>query len=332
MTGSEEIKRMPWIDDEYARAILNSVNAQIAVLDQAGTIQDINLAWKIFAQENGGSPETADGKGLNYIQICRQSTGEASEEAQAIADGIEAVIRGEKPIFNMEYPCYSPMEERWFLCQVTPLPAEIGGGALVSHIDITRQIQAQEELIQSYETTLEGWSRAMDLRDKETEGHTRRVTELTVRMARAMGLAERVIVNMRRGALLHDIGKLGIPDHILLKTGKLTDEEWVIMRKHPLFAYEMLQPINFLKHSLDIPYCHHEKWDGSGYPRGLKGEEIPLAARIFAIVDVWDALRSDRPYREGWSVEKVLDHIRSQSGKHFEPKVVEVFLSLVGEG
>jgi HD-GYP domain-containing protein (c-di-GMP phosphodiesterase class II) len=208
------------------------------------------------------------------------------------------------------------------------LPAA-NGGAVVSHINITDQIMAQKALIQSYETALEGWSRAMDLRDKETEGHTQRVTDLTVCIARAMRLDESAIVNMRRGALLHDMGKLGIPDNILLKPGKLTDEEWVIMRKHPQFAYEMLLPMDFLRLALDIPYCHHEKWDGTGYPRGLKGEEIPLAARIFAVTDVWDALRSDRPYREGWATEKVRDYISSQSGKHFDPKIIEVFLNML---
>ena len=134
-------------------------------------------------------------------------------------------------------------------------------------------------------------------------------------------------IHIRRGALLHDIGKMGVPDRILHKPDPLTDDEWIIMRRHPQLAYEMLLPIAFLKLALDIPHCHHEKWDGSGYPRGLKGEEIPLAARIFAIADVWDALRSDRPYRAGWSEEKVRQYIRQQSEKHFDPMVVEVFLN-----
>ncbi|KAF0222508.1 MAG: putative PAS/PAC sensor protein [Erysipelotrichaceae bacterium] len=186
------------------------------------------------------------------------------------------------------------------------------------------------ELVQAYDKTIEGWSKAMDLRDQETEGHTQRVTELAVRLAQASGLSEKEIVHIRRGALLHDMGKVGIPDGILLKPGPLTDEEWVIMRKHPQYAFDMLSPIEFLNAALDIPYCHHEKWDGSGYPRGLKGEEIPIAARIFAIVDVYDALRSDRPYRKAWSKEKVKAHIKSLSGTHFEPKIVELFLNLPG--
>ena len=144
-----------------------------------------------------------------------------------------------------------------------------------------------------------------------------------------MGVSEPDIVQIRRGALLHDIGKLGVPDIILLKSDMLTDEEWEVMRKHPQFAYEMLAGIDYLKDALDIPLCHHERWDGKGYPRGLKGEEIPLAARIFAVVDVWDALTTDRPYRLGWSKEAAIQHIRSESGRHFDPVVVENFLALI---
>lgn len=186
------------------------------------------------------------------------------------------------------------------------------------------------ELSIAYDATIKGWSRAMDLRDQETEGHTQRVTEITVRLAGLMGISEQMI-HIRRGALLHDIGKLGVPDSILLKPGKLTDEEWVIMRKHPQFAYEMLLPIDYLNPALDIPYCHHEKWDGTGYPRGLKGEQIPLPARVFAVVDVWDALRSDRTYRKAWQEEEVMAYIREQSGKHFDPHVVEKFFQLLDE-
>ena len=182
------------------------------------------------------------------------------------------------------------------------------------------------ELMLAYDTTIEGWSRGLDLRDRETEGHSQRVTEMTLKLAREMGLSDAELVHVRRGALLHDIGKMGVPDYILHKPGGLTDEEWEIMRKHPVYAYEMLSPIAYLRPALDIPYCHHEKWDGKGYRRGLKGEQIPLAARIFALADVWDALRSDRPYREAWSIEKVLEYIQGQAGKHFDPKVVETFL------
>jgi PAS domain S-box-containing protein len=191
--------------------------------------------------------------------------------------------------------------------------------------------RSNQELITAYDATIAGWSHAMDLRDKETEGHTRRVANLTVQLAMKVGITQQEMIQFRRGALLHDIGKLGVPDNILLKPGKLTDEEWGIMRQHPVNAFNMLLPITYLRPALDIPYCHHERWDGTGYPRELKGEEIPIAARLFAIVDVWDALRSDRPYRAGWTAEKTREHIIKGSGKHFNPQVVEAFLSLLDE-
>jgi len=184
------------------------------------------------------------------------------------------------------------------------------------------------ELSLAYDANIEGWSRALELRDCETEGHTLRVAEVTALLARAMGIGETEIVHLRRGALLHDIGKMGVPDGILLKPGKLTDEEWVAMRQHPQLAYDMLAPITYLKPALVIPYCLHEKWDGNGYPRGLKGEQIPLSARLFAVVDVDDALTSDRPYRKAWTREKTLKHIKTNSGTHFDPKAVEAFLRM----
>jgi HD-GYP domain-containing protein (c-di-GMP phosphodiesterase class II) len=187
------------------------------------------------------------------------------------------------------------------------------------------------DLMLAYDTTIEGWSKALDLRDKETEGHTLRVTKMTVKIAKLAGISESEIIHVKRGALLHDIGKMGVPDTILLKPDKLNDEEWVIMRKHPTYAYDLLYPIEYLRPCLSIPYCHHEKWDGTGYPRHLQGEQIPLPARIFAVVDVWDALSYDRPYRPAWPQEKVLEHIRSLAGTHFDPKAVELFLSVVIE-
>src|ERR1041385_1823526 len=181
----------------------------------------------------------------------------------------------------------------------------------------TKLQQAHTQLLSAYEATIEGWSRAMDLRDKETEGHSQRVTALTVKLAQALGLSDEQIMHLRRGALLHDLGKIGIPDSILLKPAALTEEEWVIMRQHPQLAYDMLYPIEYLRPALEIPLHHHEKWDGTGYPRGLKGEEIPTSARLFAVIDVWDALTSNRPYRPAWSREGALPHIREQSGWRF---------------
>lgn len=189
--------------------------------------------------------------------------------------------------------------------------------------------EANTQLLSAYEATIEGWSHALDLRDRETEGHSRRVTQLTVVLAQALGMSDEDIMHIRRGALLHDMGKIGVPDSILHKPDKLTDEEWTIMRKHPQLAYDMLFPIEYLRRALEIPLNHHEKWDGTGYPRGLKGEEIPIVARLFAVVDVWDALTSDRPYRAAWSEEEALTYIREQSGKHFDPEVVDLFFRVV---
>jgi PAS domain S-box-containing protein/putative nucleotidyltransferase with HDIG domain len=190
--------------------------------------------------------------------------------------------------------------------------------------------RSNQELMLAYDATIEGWSHAMDLRDNETEGHTQRVTGMTVKLARAIGLSEAELVQVRWGSLLHDIGKMGVPDQILHKPGPLTGEEWVKMKKHPTFAFEMLAPIHYLRLALDIPYCHHEKWDGSGYPNGLKGDQIPLFARIFAVVDVWDALNSNRPYRTAWNKDVVREYIQNTSGMHFDPQVVDVFMQLPG--
>lgn len=192
--------------------------------------------------------------------------------------------------------------------------------------------RANLELTLAYDATLEGWSKALELRDHETDDHSKRVTNMTLKIAEAAGVSSAERVHIRRGALLHDIGKVGVPDSILHKPGKLTAKEWVIMKKHPVFAYQLLSPIEYLKPALDIPYCHHEKWDGSGYPRGLKGEEIPLDARIFAVADVFDALTSERPYLPAWSRKKALEYIRTESGKHFAPRIVEIFFSLVDKG
>jgi PAS domain S-box-containing protein/putative nucleotidyltransferase with HDIG domain len=188
--------------------------------------------------------------------------------------------------------------------------------------------QQAKELSEAYDATIEGWALALELRDKETQGHSRNVTAMTLRLAAVLGLDEEARVHIRRGALLHDIGKMAIPDNILLKPGPLTDEEWITMRKHPQYAYQMLSSIRYLHPALDIPCCHHEKWDGTGYPRGLQGEAIPLYARIFAVVDVMDALTSNRPYRPAWTRDEALNYIQRQANKHFDPRVVEAFLKL----
>jgi putative nucleotidyltransferase with HDIG domain len=192
-----------------------------------------------------------------------------------------------------------------------------------------RAQQAVADISQAYNATLEGWSRVLDMRDHVTEEHTHRVTDLTIALAKRMGLPESELGHIRRGALLHDIGKMGIPDSILQKPEPLTETEWRIMQTHPEKALQILSRIEYLAPAIDIPYCHHEKWDGTGYPRKLKGEEIPLSARVFAVVDVFDALTSDRPYRKAWEKEKALQYIREQSGRHFFPDAVEAFFEIV---
>lgn len=196
---------------------------------------------------------------------------------------------------------------------------------LTAMVDLTDRAEA-------YEQTLVGWAAALDLRDHETAGHAQRVTELTVALGRRLGVDEAGLISLRWGALLHDIGKIGVPDKVLNKPGPLDDAEWDVMRAHPGIARELLAPIAFLGDAIDVPTHHHERWDGGGYPDGLAGEEIPLAARIFAVVDVWDALCSDRPYRRAWTVEAVTRHLREQAGRHFDPHVVTAFLAMVEAG
>jgi len=233
-----------------------------------------------------------------------------------------------KGVLVAQYPYPGEVEDGWkeFL-------HALGGQAAIAlePSELFEELQrSNTEVFYAYDQTIEGWARALDLRDRETEGHSRRVTNLTVRLALAMGYRSGDLVHIRRGALLHDIGKMGVPDHILQKPGPLTPEEWEVMKNHTTLGYELLRPIEFLRPALDIPYCHHEKWDGSGYPRGLGGEEIPIAARMFAVVDVFDALSSDRSYRKAWPREQVLEHIRHSAGTHFDPAVLEAFTQMLG--
>lgn len=198
---------------------------------------------------------------------------------------------------------------------------------LVEHSRENKRLAAEIE--QAYDDTIEGWAAALDLKDHETEGHSRRVTELTVEVAAAMGMSAEELVIVRRGALLHDIGKVGVPDEILKKPGPLTEAEWVIMRQHPVYSRQMLQRVGYLGRALDIPCHHHERWDGTGYPDGLAGEAIPLSARIFAIIDVWDALSNDRPYRQAWPAARVLAYLEEQGGTHFDPAALATFLTVM---
>jgi PAS domain S-box-containing protein/putative nucleotidyltransferase with HDIG domain len=226
----------------------------------------------------------------------------------------------------------------WIETTARPFYDELSGRQefQASSRNITERKEAEEklqhahaDLQDAYDRTIEGWVRALDLRDRETEGHTQRVTNMTEKLARALGYTDEEIVHIRRGALLHDMGKMGIPDEILQKAGPLTDDEWVIMRRHPEMAHQMLSRIRYLKEAITIPYYHHERWDGSGYPHKLKGEEIPLQARMFAVVDVWDALTSDRPYRKKMPQPDVIEYLQKEAGRLFDPQVVEKFISLL---
>jgi putative nucleotidyltransferase with HDIG domain len=200
----------------------------------------------------------------------------------------------------------------------------------MDHVEMLESLKrTNRELGLAYDETIKGWAQALELREKEDRGHAERVSELSVRLASALGMTGEALDHMRRGAFLHDIGKMAVPDSILYKTGPLNGEEWVTMRQHPTVGYRMLSGIEYLSPALDVVYCHHEKWDGSGYPRGLKGENIPLSARIFAVIDVWDALTNDRPYRLAWPDPEVRAYMREQAGKHFEPAIIETFLKIV---
>lgn len=253
-----------------------------------------------------------------------------AREAFVTYCGLPLIVKGEvKGVLEVfqRAPHSQPVEPTEWLHSLEIFAGQ--AAIAIDNIQLFEELQRSNmELTVAYDSTIKSLSRALDLRDKDTEEHTERVTEMTERLARAMGIADTELVQIRRGALLHDMGKMGVPDSILHKPDKLTDVEWAIMQQHPQVAFDMLSPIKYLRSALDIPYCHHEKWDGTGYPRGLKGEQIPLAARLFAVVDVYDALTSDRPYRPAWSIEKTWAYIREQSGKHFDPTVVELFFKL----
>ena len=203
--------------------------------------------------------------------------------------------------------------------------------ALVSFLVTRILTHTIREVIQAYDETIQGWSMALELRDPLTKGHSERVVKLTLQLARTLGVKESQLIHLRRGVLLHDLGKMAVPDSILNKAGPLTELEWEVMRRHPIYAYQFLSSIDYLAPALEIPYCHHEKWDGTGYPRGLKEDQIPLSARIFAVVDVWDSLTSERVYRSTWSREQALEYIRDQSGKYFDPRVANTFCQIIAE-
>ena len=345
-------------------AISSSLDLRVTlniVLDQVATQLDVKTAAILLANQQSQLLDYAAGRGFRGNQVEHTQTfmglgfaGTAALErrtvsvadlSQAEPDLMIESLRLSETIESMfATPLMAKGEVIGVLVLFHPTPftpdkdwlsffEALAGQAAIA-IESTRLFdnlqRTNQQLFLAYNTTIEGWSRALDLRDRETEGHTQRVTEMALKLALSMGIFDdEDLVHIRRGSLLHDIGKMGIPDEILHKPGDLTPEEEIVMRKHPEYAYQLLYPITYLRKSLDIPYYHHEKWDGTGYPLGLKGEQIPFSARIFAVVDVWDALRSDRPYRAGWPDDQVTAFIKEQSGIHFDPQVAEKFLELL---
>jgi PAS domain S-box-containing protein len=295
-----------------------------------------NVPIVLFAIDRQGIFTFSDGKGLELLglhpgEVVGKSVFDVYRDHPGIIQKTRSALAGKTTLDLLEIGpiCF----EAWF----SPLHDDQNQviGVIGVATDITERRKAEIELQQAhrsladaYDVTIKGWSHAMDLRDRETEGHSERVAAMTLQLACAMGIPDEQLIHIQRGALLHDMGKMAIPDSILHKPGPLDENEWVIMRKHPEYAVEMLSPVEYLRPALTIPLCHHERWNGTGYPRGLKGEEIPLEARVFAIVDVWDALAYDRVYRPAWKREELAPYLQEQSGKHFDPKVVDVFLKL----
>ena len=346
-------------------AISSSLDLHITLdllLDQAISQLRVDAASVLLLSPHSHSLDYAAGRGFRSRAVERSSlrlgegfSGQAALERRTVAvpnlaqaqpgASLPAVLSGEgfRAYYGVPLMAKGLVHGVLEVFQRSPLQPDLDwlefletlAGQAAIAVDNTQLFNGLQrsnlDLALAYESTIEGWSRALDLRDRETEGHTQRVTELTLQLARASQIDEKELLNIRRGALLHDIGKMGIPDSILLKPGALTPDEWVIMRQHPTVAYQLLSPIAYLRLALDIPYCHHEKWDGSGYPRGLNGDQIPLSARLFAMADVWDALRSDRPYRASWPAEQVRQHIHSLAGTHFDPAIVEAFLEMVSD-
>ena len=309
-------------NEERLRALVNALPDIVIFKDGEGRWLDVNnVGTDLFQFHNAEfygqtDLELAKGRPLldDLFQYCHATDLEAWQHGTLLRCQVVSIPFGEKT--------------REFEMVKVPLFQEDGRrkGLVLVGRDVTDIKEGERNLIQAYDSTLEGWAKAVEMRDRLTEDHTRRVVALTEKLARLMGVSEADMVHIHRGALLHDVGKIGIPDAILGKPAALTEDEMKVMVQHPARAYNMLEHIGFLGPALDIPYCHHEHWDGRGYPRGLKGEEIPLAARVFAVVDVWDALTSDRPYRAAWTEQDALNYIREQSGKYFDPNVVRTFL------
>jgi len=336
MTGSLEMRLTADILLSKTTTLLQSDAAALLVWDEENLFRNIEQAHVRLGQGLAGHvARTRKIVWSNTPIRDERATPEhrtlMEKEGFVLYHGAPLLARGVlKGVLEIYHRRLVPINEGWLeMLHLITNQAAVAIDVL-SLVEESRRAHLQLRI--AYDETIEGWARALELHDHETEGHSRRVTEATLALARRVGVPDHDLVHMRRGALLHDIGKIGIPDAILNKPGPLTPEEWGIMRMHPVYAYNLLAPIEYLHPAIDIPYCHHEKWDGSGYPRGLRGQEIPLAARIFAIVDVWDALSHDRPYRRAWPREKVLHYLREQSGSHFDPDILPIFLLMLESG
>jgi response regulator RpfG family c-di-GMP phosphodiesterase len=335
--------------------VLEQVTSQLSIDAAVILLYDVKSSSLYFGSGRGFKPGRAT-TALRYLQnpLLERVVAERQmlhlpiphdwkdiwgNEGFTVYFGVPLVAKGEvKGVLELYHRVpFEPTEEwKTFMFMIAE-QAAIAIDNVTLFQDLQRSLrnlnQANRELQQAYDTTLEGWARALELRHRESEKHSTRVVDWTMRLAKTLCIDGETLVHMRRGALLHDIGKMGVPDNILLKTGALGAEDWVVMKKHPAMAYEMLYPIQYLRPALDIPYCHHEWWDGSGYPRGLKEEEIPLSARIFTVIDIWDALTQERFYRpepeRKWSPKRAMEYLREQSGKKLDPHVVDAFLALL---
>ena len=306
----------------------------VVILNMKNRVVDINTAMLDLLGANATDVIGQPAKQVfaNFPIPIRMYTDVSYARTEAIFEINKTQIHYELTI----WPLYNERKEmtgRAYICHDITALKQLEKELRVLNTNLEDRVQGRTlELAEAYESMLEGFARALELRDKETEGHSRRVTEHALKIAQNLGVTSDAMEDIRSGSILHDIGKISIPDEVLHKKGKLTPEERRIIETHPETAYKLLSPIPFLKKAVEIPYSHHEKWDGTGYPQGLKGEEIPLSARIFAIADVWDALSHDRPYNKAWEREKIIEYFKEQSGKHFDPKIARVFLAMVEKG
>jgi len=314
--------------------IIENINDPVIVLDVENQVVDVNRA---AAAGIGSPPSELIGRSLETVFAAWPELAQQFKDVTQTKTQVAARVNGRMQYYSLTIsPLYDHRKRfigRVFVSREITEQVRLDRRLqrLNNGLD-ARVHQRTSELAQAYDTTLQGWARALEFRDKETAGHSQRVTDLTMKLAVALGLPEDELVHIRRGALLHDIGKMAIPDEILRKGTDLTPAEREIVSKHPEIAHELLAPIPYLEKALEIPYCHHERWDGTGYPRGLKGEQIPLSARIFAVADVWDSLRSDQPYRQAWPRKETIRYMEEQAGTSFDPAVLGVFLDLMEQG